>query len=57
MSAGVKAISGDRNPPGYSALNVEVDTIAGPVTIDKSVIGYVTQLEGMYILLIRFNGP
>jgi hypothetical protein len=42
-------LSGDRNPPGYSAITVDLDAISGPVAIPKSVIGYINGLECMRI--------
>jgi hypothetical protein len=45
-SMSAKTLAGDKNPPPYSALNIELDTVAGPVTIQKSVIGFINQLEG-----------
>lgn len=40
-------LSGDANPPGYSVLDVDVDTIEGPVSVKPSIIGYVNSLEGV----------
>ena len=40
-------MSGDANPPGYSVVNLDIDTIEGPVTVRPSVMGYVNALEGM----------
>ena len=40
-------MSGDLNPPQYSSVNVDIDTIQGPVTIDRTVIGFIDNLESM----------
>ena len=40
-------MSGDSNPPGYSVVNLDIDTIEGPVVVNPSVIGFVNSLEGM----------
>ena len=42
-----RQLSGDANPPGYSVVNVDVDTVDGPVAIPKSVMGYINSLEGI----------
>jgi hypothetical protein len=47
LETSLKGLSGDLNPPAYSSLNVEVDTIQGPVTIERSVIGFINDLECM----------
>ena len=40
-------LSGDSNVPGYSVLNLDLDTVEGPAVIAPSVVGYVNSLEGM----------
>ena len=42
-----KSMSGDANPPGYSVIHLDIDTVDGPVAVKKSVLGYVHSLEGM----------
>jgi hypothetical protein len=52
VSVGLKTsmtgMSGDLNPPAYSAVNIDIDTIQGPVTIDRTVIGFIDNLESMF---------
>ena len=44
--ASPEILSGDENPPGYSVIDLDLDTIEGPVSVKPSVIGYVNSLEG-----------
>ena len=43
-------ISGDLNPVGFSVVNLDVDTIEGPIGVKPSVIGYVNSFESMYFI-------
>lgn len=45
-------LSGDKNPPGYTVMDVDVDTIDGQVAVRPSIIGYVNSLEGITILQV-----
>lgn len=40
-------MAGDANPPGYSVVNIDLDTIERPPSVAKSVIGHVNAVDGM----------
>lgn len=45
-------MAGDPNPPGYSVVNLDLDTIERPPSVDKSVMAYVNAADGMHLLFI-----
>ena len=41
-------MTGDRNPPAYSVVNIDLDTLEKPPSVAKSVLGYVDAADGMH---------
>lgn len=48
-----KVMVGDLDPPAYSVVNIDIDTVGGRVAVPKSIIGYVNALERMSISLMQ----
>ncbi len=42
-------MAGDSNPPGYSVVNLDLDTVERPPSVDKSIMGYVNAADGMHV--------
>lgn len=41
-------MAGDANPPAYSVINLDLDTIERPPSVDKSIMSYVNAVDGMH---------